>query len=59
MVLAGILLALDISGERQSSFGIGALVLWLAIFAVGAVSSFFLWRKAKREQEGEAERPVD
>lgn len=59
MVLAGILLALDISGERQSSFGIGALALWLAIFAVGAVSSFFLWRKAKREQEGEAERPVD
>lgn len=59
VVLSGIVLTLNLSGEAKSAFGTGALILWLAIFAVGALSSFFLWRKAKREQEGEAERPVD
>ena len=59
VVLAGIVLTLNLGGEAKSALGMGALILWLAIFAVGALSSFFLWRKAKREREGEAERPVD
>ncbi|MCT1866503.1 hypothetical protein M3B90_03035 [Dermabacter sp. p3-SID358] len=59
VALAGIVFFLSMSGETKSAFGIGALTLWLAIVAVGALSSFFLWRKAEREQEGEAERTVD
>lgn len=59
VALAGIVLTLNLGGEAKSAFGTGALILWLAIFAVGTLSSFFLWRKAKREQEGEAERTVD